>query len=322
MPRNPPLVVTVLVAAYNAGRFIEPTVDSVLRQTFANFELIVVDDGSTDDTVQRLEQYGDQRLRIIRQQNQGAPAALNTGLRAAYGKYVGFLDHDDLWRNTKLERHVGFLEQHSEVDLTFSWSRLIDEAGHEMGWHTRRWRGPLSFQEMLTDFVIGNTSSVVMRRTVFEAAGWFDPQLPRYYDVDLFLRVALLRPNNTHAIEEELTLYRRHPLQMSRDWGGMQRDWERLLEKFRGLAPQQTTAVERNASSNMYRYFTYLAYESREFRQALRFLRNGFRRAPRGFLLDPRNWTAAAGCLAGLVLPSSVHRGLERLAGIRQEPTS
>ncbi len=304
---------SILVAAYNSSRFLKATLASALRQTFTDFELIVVDDGSTDDTPEQLRRYTDSRIRVLRQDNQGQPAALNAALRIASGVYVGFLDHDDLWLETKLARHIAYLEGHPEADLTFSWSRLIDEEGRELGLHSRFWRGPIAFGPLLEDFVIGSTSSVVMRREALNRVGGFDPSLHRCFDLDAFLRVALLRPDNIHAIEEVLTLYRRHAGQLSRDWRAMERSWDATLQKLRTVAPREIAAVERRAASNMCRYLAYLAYEDRRFGQACGLLWRGFRASPAGFLAEPRNWKLAAACLAGTVLPASALRALERM---------
>jgi glycosyltransferase involved in cell wall biosynthesis len=309
--------VTVVVCAYNARPFITDTITSVLRQTWCDFDLVVVDDGSTDGTVEVLESIGDSRLRILRQRNGGAAVALNAGIEAGRGEYVAVLDHDDLWLPTKLARHVEFLEGHPEVDLTFSWSGLISETGKRLALHSQRHVGPVSFSELLTDFVIGPTSSVVMRRSVLASTGLCDPALARYYDMDLFLRIALVRPANSHAIPEELTLYRRHEGQLSSDWRAMQQDWARLLNKARALAPAATTALADVADANMHRYFAYLAYERREYGAALSVLRRAFRRGHPGSLADLRNLRVGVACLAGLVLPAAIHRRLEALARLR-----
>jgi len=308
--------VSVIVAAYNSGPFLRPALESVQRQNFQDFELIVVDDGSTDGTPELLGGWPDPRLRVIRQANQGQAAALNAGGRVARGAYVAFLDHDDLWEDAKLARHLEFLAAHPTVDLTFSWSRFIDEDGQPLGLPTSRWRGSVSFARLLADFVIGNTSSVVARREALDRAGWFDATLRRCFDQDAFLRIALLRPNSVCAIEETLTLYRRHPRQMSRDWRAMRADWERMLEKMRALAPGEVAAVEGLAAANTHRYLAFLAYENREFLDSCRLLWRAFRRRPGGFLADGRNWIAAAGCLAGVLLPGFALRALERRAGL------
>jgi hypothetical protein len=233
----------------------------------------------------------------------------------ARGVYIGFLDGDDLWLAAKLARHIEFMKQHPEVDLAFSWSRLIKENDCETGLHSRRWCGPISFRQLLADFVIGNSSALVLRRSVLDRVGGLDPELERFCDVDLCLRVALLRPGNICAIPEELTLYRRRSEQMSRDRDGMRSEWSRLLGKYRRRAPETTAEVERQADTNMTRYFAYLAYEDGEFGEAVELLCKGFRNFPAAFLRDSRNWKLSAASLAGLALPRSLHRGLERLAG-------
>ena len=104
--------VSVIVPAYNAARFIEGAIDSVLAQSYTDFELLIVNDGSTDDTLARCERYSDPRIRIVKQDNRGLAGARNSGVREACGEYLAFLDADDLWRNDKLERHVEHLEHH------------------------------------------------------------------------------------------------------------------------------------------------------------------------------------------------------------------
>jgi glycosyltransferase involved in cell wall biosynthesis len=311
-------LVSVIVAAYNPGPFLNPAIESVLEQTLADFELIVVDDGSWDDTLARLASYPDPRLRVIVQSNQGAPAALNRALGAARGTYIGILDHDDVWLKTKLARHVEFFEGRAEVDATFSWSRLIDASGRDMGMHMTHWHGPIGFRQLFEDYVVGDSSSIVLRRAAVEAVAGFDGRFPRCYDVDLLLRIALLRPNNVCAVPEELTLYRRHNDQMSRDWRAMRQEWEALVEKCRGLAPEVTRVAEGRSRSNTSRYLACLAYERGEFPAGCRLMGDALRHAPRAFFTDLRNWKTTAACLAGLVLPAVVHRGLERLAGVRR----
>ena len=98
--------VSVIIPTYNAMTYLPETVESVLRQTYSNFELLIIDDGSSDQTVQWVSQLVDSRVRLISQENQGASVARNTGIAHAQGEYVAFLDADDLWEPTKLEQQV------------------------------------------------------------------------------------------------------------------------------------------------------------------------------------------------------------------------
>jgi glycosyltransferase involved in cell wall biosynthesis len=311
--------VSVIVPAYNSGRFITATIESALQQSFEALEVIVIDDGSSDDTLARLARFDDPRLRVIEQAHQGAPAALNAGVCAARGDYVGFLDHDDLWARSKVARHLETFRRDPRLAATFSWYGLIDEEGRRINLRTPHWRGPVSFRQLLEDYVIGSTSSLVVRRSAILTAGGFDAQFPRCHDLDLMLRVSLQEASGVCAVAEELTLYRRHAGQMSRDWLAMHREWNGLLDKMRRLAPEETAAVEGLARSNMNRYYACLAYENGQFPEASALVRDSFRSDPRAFVADWRSWRVTAACCSAALLPGALHRWLEQMAGVRRE---
>src|SRR5690348_3220516 len=124
---------SVLMPVYNGGPYVEAAVQSALDQSCEDFELIVVDDGSTDGCLEKLAGLADARIRVLSQAHQGAPAALNAGLRVASGEWIALLDADDLWMPGKLEAHWECISGHPELDLTFDWSRWIDEDGRDTG---------------------------------------------------------------------------------------------------------------------------------------------------------------------------------------------
>jgi glycosyltransferase involved in cell wall biosynthesis len=307
-------VVSVVIPVYNRERFLAGAIDSVLAQTLPAFELILVDDGSEDGSAGIVNRYRDTRLLFVRQANRGAAMALDAGIREARADYIAFLDQDDLWETGKLKAHVEMLNRQPEVDLTFSWFRVIDAAGRDVGLNSQRSRGTPDFRGLLEDFVIGGTSNVVVRRSAIGRAGGIDPAFPRMYDLDLFLRIARLAPRNIAAIPADLVRYRRHPAQITRDVRALQQEWETALEKLRRLAPEDVAAAAPKARSNMCRYFARIAYEGAGYRTALGFLKEGSRSAPAAFLADRRNWLTAAACLSGLLLPAPWRRAPERLA--------
>src|SRR5262249_50961987 len=155
---------SVLIPTFNGSRFIDATLRSALAQTVDDIEILVLDDGSTDDTVARVEAIGDRRIRLSRHTHAGAPTALNAGLGAARGAYVALLDHDDLWLPHKLERQLDYFDRHPGTTVTFSWSALIDECDRPLSIHPPRWQGPISFRDLLADYVVGPSSSIVLRR--------------------------------------------------------------------------------------------------------------------------------------------------------------
>jgi glycosyltransferase involved in cell wall biosynthesis len=311
--------VSIVVCVYNGERFLRAALNSAFAQTYSDFELIAVDDGSTDGSALVLECCGDPRVRYIRMENQGAAIALERGVRESRGEFIAMLDQDDLWAPDKLAMHVDLLRQRPEIDLTFSWFRIIDDAGHEIGLHSNRYQGIIDFRSLLTDFVIGASSNVVVRRNAIERAGGPDRDLPRLYDMDLCLRVAMLAPHNTIAICRDLMFYRRHLVQITRDIQSLESEWDQAFRKWQRLAPADVAAAGNRARSNMNRFFAYLAYEEGSYRRGLTFLRNGFLYSPGWFLADSRNWLAAAACLSGMILPQRLCRKLERLAGLQRE---
>jgi len=310
--------VSIVICVYNGARFLAETMESVRAQTFEDWELIAVDDGSTDGSADIVRRFADARISLIRQENRGAAAALATGIAAARGEFVALLDQDDLWHPDKLACHIAQMRADPHVALTFSWFTYVDQSGRSIGLRSRRCHGTFDFRSLFSDFVIGATSNVVIRRDVIALAGGVDPSFPRMYDVDLVLRTALLPSHRTEALPRDLLLYRRCPQQISRDFRSLEKEWERIVVKMRGLAPGDVTAVEGAARCSANRYFSRLAFEQFQFRQALHYMCAGFRAAPLEFLTDFRNWLTAAACVSGAVMPARFHAALERAAGLRR----
>jgi glycosyltransferase involved in cell wall biosynthesis len=121
--------ISVIIPAYNAERTILETIASVQQQTFSNFELIVINDGSTDRTLELLNSLEDPRLKIFSYSNGGLPVARNRGIYHATGEFITFLDADDLWTPDKLELQLTALQQHSEAGVAYSWTHYMDEKG-------------------------------------------------------------------------------------------------------------------------------------------------------------------------------------------------
>lgn len=185
-------LVSIVMPAYNAARWISETIESVLAQTYDRWELIVVDDGSTDMTKEVVDRYASY-LRFVGQQNQGAPSARNRGLKEAKGDYYLFLDADDLLAPDALDTLVGYLETHTDVDVAYGDGFLIDEAGTQLQ-SLQEYRIRIS-ENMLEQFVIsgyiGFLGVVLFRYSSFvKLKGPFDEDLFAVEDWDLLIRVA------------------------------------------------------------------------------------------------------------------------------------
>lgn len=188
MNRTP--LVSVVTATFNMARYLREAVDSVLAQTWPGLELIVVDDGSTDDTPMLLESYADDpRVRVIRQSNAGQTKAKNSGIRAARGDYVGFCDADNAWLPDKLVRQVPLLEANPDAGVVYGNIELMDGDGGPLPTPTiRRHGGRITDRLLLQNFVTFNTTLV--RRAVMEEFGGFDESLSMGIDYELWLRIS------------------------------------------------------------------------------------------------------------------------------------
>jgi glycosyltransferase involved in cell wall biosynthesis len=228
-------LVSVIVPAHNAAPFIARTIASLRAQTFTDFEAIVVDDGSTDDTanVARAAMAGDPRLRLVRQANARVAAARNRGLAQARGRYVANLDADDIWRPQFLERTVEALEAAGEgATLAFARSLWIDADGAVLAGEAAGPPGPVDYRAILLRNPIGNGSAALMRHAAVSEAGGYDEGLVREFgqaeDWQLFLQVAAR--GRVIALDEPLVLYRISPQSTSH---GLERAARASLEVIR-----------------------------------------------------------------------------------------
>jgi glycosyltransferase involved in cell wall biosynthesis len=229
-------VVSVVMAVRDCEKFVGAAVRSVLDQTFQDFELIVVDDQSVDSTCHVVRSFEDPRISVLAGLGAGSGSARNIGLRDACGKFIAFLDGDDIWDATHLAEAVSALAENDDVDVTFSLSRFIDSEGRPLRLPVRRCRGRFGFSDLLRDNVIGNGSSVAVRADAIPAGG-FNDHLTGCIDYELWLRIAHRRPRNVLCISKILTSYRRHSGQISGDWRKMEREWRATMQVMRQLAP-------------------------------------------------------------------------------------
>ena len=223
--------VSVIIPAYNASRTIGATVDSVLAQTFTEFELLVIDDGSQDDTADVVSAFDDPRVRCVRTENGGVSVARNRGLDLAKGSYVAFLDADDAWRPAKLERQHGAISERPKVGLCFAATEHADDDLRPTAMHLAPQRSDYTEALLLEgNLISGSASSVMARTSAIDEAGRFDPSLSLCADWDMWLRMSVV--TDFLALDEPLVLYRSIPGTMSGDPGVLERDTFTMLDKF------------------------------------------------------------------------------------------
>ncbi len=209
-------LVSIVMPNYNGQEYISEAIQSVLAQSYGNFELIIVDDCSTDDSVNIINSFNDSRIRLIKKdRNEQICIALNRGLREAAGSYIARIDSDDRWKPDKLNKQVELLENHDEYGACFTWADIIDAAGNIIN-DTEQFYGIFHQEnrtrpEWVKRLVLqGNClchSSVVFRKELLDGLKGYKNTLVQLQDYDMWLR--LLKLSGIYVLEEELTDYRR-----------------------------------------------------------------------------------------------------------------
>lgn len=230
--------VSIVIPAYNAMSYLPETLENVLKQTFDDFEVIVINDGSSDETEQYVFQIKDPRIKLIYQENQGLAGARNTGIAHAEGEYITFLDADDLWEPTKLEKQVQVLEENPEVGLVYTWVVLINEKGESTGRVFKNYAEGNVWEKLTEHNIIECGSVAMVRRHCFETCGVFDRNLRSFVeDWDMWLRIA--NHYSFKVIKEPLVYYRQHSTSASRNWEAMEQSFQLVIEKaFDSVPPE------------------------------------------------------------------------------------
>ena len=214
-------MVSVIIPTFNRRSFLQTAVSSVLAQTFRDFELLIVDDGSQDGTGEVFDKLGDRRVRYLFRPHGGVSAARNFGIREARFDWISFLDSDDAWRSTKLARQIEELEDHPEYRAIYTDEIWIRRGRRVNPRKIHRKYGGWIYRRCLPRCII-SPSSILLHRRILERRGLFDESLPVCEDYDLWLRVSALDP--IYFLPEPLIIKQGgHADQLSRSTWGLDR---------------------------------------------------------------------------------------------------
>lgn len=271
-------LVSVIIPAYNAARFILQAIDSALTQTLEDIEVLVVDDGSTDDTLALVEEVArlDGRIRIFSQANGGVGAARNRAIAEARGRYLAPLDADDFWYPEKLSRQVSLLEERGEDwGLAYCWSRSVDEEGH-ISYPLPHWpvEGDI-LCALIYRNIIGNASVPLMRTSAVRAVGGYLTRADQggaqgCEDWDLALKVTA--KYSAAAIPEYLVAYRQIQGTMSSDYSGMAGSYEFTMKQLRRRQPELPRNLFRWSAGHFYMYLLNTAHGTGNSRESFRLI--------------------------------------------------
>ncbi|XPM55470.2 MAG: glycosyltransferase family 2 protein [Leptolyngbya sp. IPPAS B-1204] len=247
-------IISVVIPAYNAEQTILETLASVQNQTFSDIEIIVINDGSTDRTLELVQSVNDSRIKIFSDQNGGLPVARNRGISYAIGELITFIDADDLWTPDKLELQLKVLQQHPEASVAYSWSCLIGQEGSLLArYHPIYFQGDVYHQLLLNNF-IANGSNILVYKEAAESIGGFDSTLKSVEDWDFYLRLAA--KYQFVVVPEWQILYRQSPNAMTSKVEVMEAEALKVIEKAYRNAPLQYHSLKNRSLAWIHQYCT------------------------------------------------------------------
>lgn len=319
-------LISVVIPCYNVAPYIKGCIESVLAQTFKSFEIICVNDGSRDETMSVIEEIKDTRLRLIFHENRGLAGARNTGINASRGIYVALLDADDLWHPEKLERHFKHLQMNPKLGISYSASEFMDEQGNLMGIGQHPKLKDITPKDILCRNPIGNGSAPVIRKSLLNCVArvkkvgqytrneYFNEDMRQSEDVEFWLRAALKTNYMFEGLKETLTYYRVNSSGLSANLEKQYESWLFSVEQNRKLNPEFMNKWFPLASAYQKRYLARRAVQARNWKTALRLMKEAIAQEPKILLEEPKRTLLTLACAILCALPAKTYNDMEAFA--------
>lgn len=327
--------VSVVMPVYNVENYVAAAIRSVLKQTYSDFELLIIDDGGQDGSVEICRGFSDPRIRIISQFNRGLAGARNTGIRHAQGEIIAFLDSDDVWHPKKLELHVNHLKRNPWVGVSYSGSVLIDEVGRDTGLKQSPRLHDIEAPHVFLRNPIGNGSAPVIRKAALDEIarpmgrpgelGWFTEALRQSEDIDCWLRIALTTQWTFEGLKGHMTGYRVNSGGLSANILNQFKSWTSVRNTVRELDPEFAHKWEGLAEAFQRRYLARRAVRMRQSKLALEMVLGAIQCAPSIMIREPKKTLTTLGAaILMTVLPSQTYETLETrvLNQIKSQPAT
>lgn len=330
MTNNIPLV-SVIIPVYNGEKTIRETIFSVLNQTYKNIELIVINDGSLDLTLNVIYTIKDSRLKVFSYEKSGVSTSRNRGIERASGQFISFLDADDIWTPEKVEKQLKALQANPQASVAYSWVDYIDENGDFFRHGNHITMNGNAYKKMLIQNILENGSNPLIRRQALINVGNFDPSLKFAEDWDMWLRLASRYDFVT--VPDADVLYRMSFSSVSTNVLEMEKACLKFIEKSFNSAPTSLQSLKRKSLTNLYHYLTFKSLESPSGQKnaiiAIRFFKNvirydlsvifhwktmfeAFFKITMVFLLPPKQYRYLKTRIKRMMLNLSRERGLGR----------
>ncbi|MGB3695679.1 MAG: glycosyltransferase [Spirulinaceae cyanobacterium] len=276
-------LISIIVPVYNGEETIGETIESVRQQNFSDWELIIIDDGSTDSTLTIVEGIPDSRIKTFSFSNAGQAISRNRGIAKASGKYISFLDADDLWTLDKLECQLKALRENPQAAVAYSWMNFIDESSHfvQKGSYVK-FAGDIYPNLLLMNF-LGNGSNPLIRKEALDKVGGFETSVIPAEDWDMWLRLAADYP--FILVPKPQVLYRISPSSQSTNITNLESASLKVIDRAFSQAPQSLHYLKKTSLANLYKYLIYKVLINNPQRRkgitALKLLGQAFKNEPK-----------------------------------------
>ncbi|HHP7246229.1 MAG TPA: glycosyltransferase [Elainellaceae cyanobacterium] len=315
-------LISVIIPMFNAENTIRETIDSVLQQTLTDFEIIVIDDGSTDASLDAVKHIHDSRIRVLSQPNSGAPASRNRGLAESTGEFIAFLDADDVWTPDKLAAQIDALQTNPDAAVAYSWTQFIDESGQVLSSGRRITVSNDAYEKLLVMNFLENGSNPLIRRPALAEIGGFDESLLSSQDRDLYLRLAMRYRFVT--VPKYQILYRMTSGSITSNLSRQERQALEFVNRAFIQAPASLQHLKPRSLAHLYRYLTLRGLEDEPTLQRSLAIARCFaltlRYEPSLLWRQTQLMTAVAAKIAiGIVLPSKQAQAVLKRIGTRRQ---
>lgn len=253
--------ISVIIPVFNGEKTIGETINSISNQTFQDIEIIIINDGSTDTTLEIIEKISDSRIKIFSYPNAGLSASRNRGISQAKGEYISFIDADDLWTPDKLESQWQALQSNPQAAVAYSWTDYIDESSKFIKSGRRIKANGDAFSKLLITNFLENGSNPLISQKCFEKVGGFDESLPAAEDKDMWLRLAA--NYEFVCVEKPQILYRTSATSMSTNLKRQEAASLKVIERgFSYPKAEKLQDLKKQSLSHLYQYLTFKAIEA------------------------------------------------------------
>lgn len=316
------VLISVIMPVYNVEKYVAESIKSVLNQSYKNLELIIVDDGGTDKSLDICRSFDDDRIRIISQENRGLAGARNTGIAAAKGDYIALLDSDDLWHKDKLSLHKIHFDSNARIGISYSGSRFIDENSQALKQAQTPKLHNITADHIFKRNPIGNGSAPIFRKAVLNQIAfrhpndakricYFDESFRQSEDIEAWVRIALTSPYKFEGIEGLLTRYRIISAGLSANIVAQYQSWNRMYEKVEDKFPEFINQHGRDARAYQLRYLARRAVQLGDGAFAVILIKESMQISKKPMLNEPlKTLSTIAAAYISRYIPSSIVKPL------------